>query len=194
MENETKILNLNLEISSLKNHTLNLKKELDISREEILKFKEKERNWKDEMALHKATSKESHASAEVELKNRILSLEGELKKQRERCITIIEEKEDEVNMLKSNMETTLEAAFRAAAKTAATTAISRDSSLSNKGEASYPEESSDIYARETLLQTENRRKLLSASILESAVSNMVPSSGLRKKKSGSVGRDQVCVN
>ena len=40
-----------------------------------------------------------------------MQLEGELQKQRDRCLTLIEEKEDEVNMLKSNMELAFEQAF-----------------------------------------------------------------------------------
>ena len=84
--------------------------------DELSKCEDRERKSNEEMLLYKANCKEMQANVEVELKNRILDLEGELKKQRERCMTIIEEKEDEVNMLKSNMETTLEAAFRAAAK------------------------------------------------------------------------------
>ena len=53
------------------------------------------------------------AAHEADLKNKILQLEEEVGKQRQRCMTIIEEKEDEVAMLKSTMETTIEMAFRA---------------------------------------------------------------------------------
>ena len=123
LEREGEVANLNMEISHLKEHITRLRNDLEHSHEEISKYKEKEGNWKGEMVLYKASCRESQTNSEADLKNRILSLEGELKKQRERCMTIIEEKEDEVNMLKSNMETTLEAAFRAAAKTAAAASI-----------------------------------------------------------------------
>merc|ERR1712029_166212 len=51
--------------------------------------------------------------SELDLKNKVIQLESEVEKQRQRCLTIIEEKEDEVAMLKSTMETTIEMAFRA---------------------------------------------------------------------------------
>ena len=193
MESESNVQTLNLEVSNLKDHIRMLKKDHDEYQREIKKFQEQESIWKQEMALYKATCKESQTNAEVDLKNRILSLEEELKKQRERCLTIIEEKEDEVNMLKSNMESTLEAAFRAAAKTAANSALTKGSSMPNE-ESIY---SANISPS---LQIENSHKILSASIIESAVSKASSSAHnkelsnlnrLRRTKSVSVGRDQV---
>ncbi len=50
-------------------------------------------------------------TAESDYRSKILQLEAELQKQRDRCLTLIEEKEDEVDMLKSNMELAFERAF-----------------------------------------------------------------------------------
>ena len=50
---------------------------------------------------------------ELDLKGKVLHLETELQKQRERCLTLIEEKEDEVASLKSSVSLALEAALAA---------------------------------------------------------------------------------
>ena len=195
MESESKVHNLHLEVSNLKDHIRMLKKDNEDCQVEIKRFQEKENIWKQEMVLYKASCKETQSNAEADLKNRILSLEEELKKQRERCLTIVEEKEDEVNMLKSNMESTLEAAFRAAAKTAANSALTRGPSTSNE-ESIYSAEVSPS------LQIDNSHKILSASIIESAVSNASSSAHnkelsnrnrLHRAKSVSIGRDQVSL-
>jgi len=61
----------------------------------------------------KKEAKDVQSATVKDLKNRIVQLEAEVSKQRQRCLTIIEEKEDEVAMLKSTMESTIEMAFRA---------------------------------------------------------------------------------
>ena len=125
MDSETKVIKLKEEIGCMKEQIRKLKGDLIISQNEVATLKEHEEYWKHEISKLKDKAREAQATAEVDLKNRILSLEEELKKQRDRCITIIEEKEDEVQMLKSNMETTLEAAFRAAANTAARSVLAK---------------------------------------------------------------------
>ncbi len=50
------------------------------------------------------------------MKGKILQLEYELQKQRDRCLALIEEKEDEVASLKSSVSIALEAALSAAAQ------------------------------------------------------------------------------
>ena len=55
---------------------------------------------------------------EQDLKGTIVQLETELQKQRERCLTLIEEKEDEVASLKSSVSIALEAALTAAVQPA----------------------------------------------------------------------------
>ena len=127
MDSETKVIKLKDEIGCMKEQMRKLKGDLIISQTEVATLKEHEEYWKHEISKLKDKAREAQATAEVDLKNRILSLEEELKKQRDRCITIIEEKEDEVQMLKSNMETTLEAAFRAAANTAARSVLAKGS-------------------------------------------------------------------
>ena len=127
MDSETKVIKLKEEIGCMKEQIRKLKGDLIISQNEVTTLKDHEESWKHEISKLKDKAREAQATAEVDLKNRILSLEEELKKQRDRCITIIEEKEDEVQMLKSNMETTLEAAFRAAANTAARSVLAKGS-------------------------------------------------------------------
>ena len=149
------------------------------------------------MLVYKANCKEMQVNVEVELKNRILDLEGELKKQRERCMTIIEEKEDEVNMLKSNMETTLEAAFRAAAKTAANSALAKEISHfeNNDYNQKIKRDSNSTFSVDEVFTTN------SGSIIETSHSNNCPSTNTdisstrrsRRSKSGSVSRDHVRV-
>ena len=51
-----------------------------------------------------------------ELTLKIVELEDELNKQRERCLILIEEKEDEISTLKSGVAVALEAALNAAAQ------------------------------------------------------------------------------
>ena len=199
MEREEEVQNLKSQVVDLKGRIRILRKDLELSREEICKTKEREGGWKDSMAQYKVTSRESQASSEAEFRNRILSLEEELKKQRERCITIIEEKEDEVNMLKSNMEAALEAAFRAAANTAA----GRGSPMPNKSGSpsirSFP--STPFHDQNDILETS--QKLIAASIVEStnAISNHSTKlrvscnrQRIRRSKSGSTGRDQVSIS
>ncbi len=48
------------------------------------------------------------------MKGKILQLETELQKQRDRCLALIDEKEDEVASLKSSVSVALEAALSAA--------------------------------------------------------------------------------
>ena len=201
-ERETEINNLNIEISGLKNQVRRLRVDLEHSEEEISKFKEKENDLKDNMALYQVSCREARANSETDLKNRILSLEGELKNQRERCITIIEEKEDEVSMMKSNMETTLEAAFRAAAKTAAQTAIEKGPPMSHRDRLLHSLDSSTALPNDQFELGDTGQQILAASIVESATSssssfaNITGAGGvqrLRRTKSDSVGKDQVSI-
>lgn len=195
LESQSKILSLNSEVSNQKKKAEKLRFDLDKCNEELSRYEERERKSKEEIAIYKASCKESQANTEVELKNRILNLEGELKKQRERCMTIIEEKEDEVNMLKSNMETTLEAAFRAAAKTAAKSALGNETSISEKNDLQLRIQQ---YGNQSLHVDESYGSS-DASAVEStsynhgvSVATDLPSTRrFRRSKSGSVSRDQV---
>ena len=195
LESQSKVASLNLEVSNLKERTGKLRMDLDKCNEELSRYEERERKSKEEIAIYKANCKESQANTEVELKNRILNLESELKKQRERCMTIIEEKEDEVNMLKSNMETTLEAAFRAAAKTAAKSALGNESSISENNDLRLKNQQ---YGNQSLY-VDDSYSSGAGSVVESVTSNNgfsattnIPSAQrLRRSKSGSVSRDQV---
>ncbi len=72
----------------------------------------------------KQSSKDRLDAVEAEYRGKVLGLETELQKQRERCLTLIEEKEDEVNMLKANMELAFENSFAAAAATVAASSAS----------------------------------------------------------------------
>ena len=171
-----------------------MKIDLNKCHEDIARFEERERKSNEEISIYKANCKELQANAELELKNRIINLESELKKQRERCMTIIEEKEDEVNMLKSNMETTLEAAFRAAAKTAAKSAIGNEHSLfetnlrpKNQHQNSQSTPSDESFTiSETIVENTSPN---SFSVSSSATSTQ----RLRRSKSGSVSRENVSI-
>ena len=108
-------------------------------------------------------------------------------------MTIIEEKEDEVNMLKSNMETTLEAAFRAAAKTAAKSAMGNDASkldrdfgLKNQHKNNQSSPSDKSYSTsESIVENASPNNSFSAS------QSLSSTQRLRRSKSGSVSRDNV---
>ena len=193
LESQSKIHNLQEEVSSLREKVEHFKKDLSNCHEELARYEERERKTNEEMSIYKANCKESQVNVELELKNRIINLESELKKQRERCMTIIEEKEDEVNMLKSNMETTLEAAFRAAAKTAAKSALGNDTSKFDRdfGQKNQHQNSQS--------SPSDKSYSISESIVENASPNDSLSTGhslsstqrLRRSKSGSVSRDNV---
>ena len=145
------------------------------------------------MSIYKANCKESQINVELELKNRIINLESELKKQRERCMTIIEEKEDEVNMLKSNMETTLEAAFRAAAKTAAKSALGNDTSKFDRdfGQKNQHQNSQSSPIDKCYSLSESTIENASPNNSVSTSHSLSSTQRLRRSKSGSVSRDNV---
>ena len=201
MDSETKVIKLKEEIGCMKEQIRKLKGDLIISQNEVATLKEHEEYWKHEISKLKDKAREAQATAEVYLKNRILSLEEELKKQRDRCITIIEEKEDEVQMLKSNMETTLEAAFRAAANTAARSVLAKGALQQTPVDFDDPnfmhadgtvEDTSTKWNRNessplSMTAKEFRDTELSDEQRESSIH------GPGKTKSGFTGRDQVKV-
>ena len=201
MDSETKVIKLKEEIGCMKEQIRKLKGDLIISQNEVTTLKEHEEYWKHEISKLKDKAREAQATAEVDLKNRILSLEEELKKQRDRCITIIEEKEDEVQMLKSNMETTLEAAFRAAANTAARSVLAKGSSQQTPvafGDQNFIH--TDCTVEDTSTKW-NRNESSSLSmtateLCDSELSDKQRESSINvpgKTKSGFTGRDQVKV-
>ena len=196
MDSETKVIKLKEEIGCMKEQIRKLKGDLIISQNEVTTLKEHEEYWKHEISKLKDKAREAQATAEVDLKNRILSLEEELKKQRDRCITIIEEKEDEVQMLKSNMETTLEAAFRAAANTAARSVLAKGSSQQTPvdfGDQNF------IHTDTSTKWNRNESSSLSmtaAEFCDTELSDKQRESSIHgqgKTKSGFTGRDQVNV-
>ncbi len=79
----------------------------------------KQRGTSELFSVLPQSSKDRLESVESDFRSKVLGLEAELQKQRERCLVLIEEKEDEVNMLKSNMEMAFEKTFAAAAAAAA---------------------------------------------------------------------------
>ncbi len=81
---------------------------------------------------------------ESDFRAKVLGLETELQKQRDRCLTLIEEKEDEVNMLKSNMEMAFEKTFAAA--TAAANTVGGDSNFEG-GTRMTPERERELQLR-----------------------------------------------
>ena len=200
MDSETKVIKLKEEIGCMKEQIRKLKGDLIISQNEVATLKEHEEYWKHEISKLKDKAREAQATAEVDLKNRILSLEEELKKQRDRCITIIEEKEDEVQMLKSNMETTLEAAFRAAANTAARSVLAKGSLQQTPVDFDQNFMPNDCTVEDTSIKP-NRNESSPLSVAANEFSDTELSDkqressihGQGKTKSGFTGRDQVNV-
>ncbi|TRY76795.1 hypothetical protein TCAL_07417 [Tigriopus californicus] len=106
---KTKTQDLESRVTSLKKRNMELECE---NREAKTRVETLEKSIQDlnESALERELAKEQ------EFKTKYLNVECELQKQRERCLTLIEEKEDEVSMLKSNMELVFQKAFAANAK------------------------------------------------------------------------------
>jgi hypothetical protein len=72
---------------------------------------EKEKELRETLAAAKQSARSKMEELDSEYRAKTAQLEEELQKQRERCITLIEEKEDEVSMLKANMELAFESSF-----------------------------------------------------------------------------------
>ena len=102
---------------TLKGALAGAKQEAESLRSKVAGHKRKEAELHAALEALKADSKEALTAHDSDTKAKIVQLEAEVAKQRQRCLTIIDEKEDEVAMLKSTMEATIEAAFRAAAST-----------------------------------------------------------------------------
>ena len=67
-------------------------------------FKAIEKNLKDQIMEIKEKAKKDLETREIESKTKMLALEAEVQKQRERTISLISEKDDEIQALKSKIE------------------------------------------------------------------------------------------
>lgn len=123
------ILNLKSQVAELEDRVETLRRQLTASGQEKMELETSLQDLEEVVAITKKKAKEDLDQKENEFRAKILSLESELQKQRDRCLTLIEEKEDEVpdddldldhhhlslifqvNMLKSNMELAFETAF-----------------------------------------------------------------------------------
>lgn len=103
---KTKMQDLESRAASLKKRNLELECE---NREGQARIESLEKSMRD---LNESVT-ERELAKEQEFKTKYLNVERELQKQRERCLTLIAEKEDEVSMLKSNMELAFQKAFAA---------------------------------------------------------------------------------
>ena len=101
-------------IDFLQDKVASLRRQLMDSEQAREKLSVREKELQSTLASLKLSMKDQHESAESEHRAKLTVLETELQKQRERCLTLIEEKEDEVSMLKSNMELAFEKAFTSA--------------------------------------------------------------------------------
>ena len=97
----------NLQLSLREAH-----QEIDALKADVQKGSDREARLQAKMGVLREEAVNAKCQNEADLKNKIIQLEAEVGKQRQRCLTIIEEKEDEVAHLKSAMETTIEMAFR----------------------------------------------------------------------------------
>ena len=102
----------NLQLSLRQAH-----QEIDALKADVQKGSDREARLQAKMGVLREEAVNAKCQNEADLKNKIIQLEAEVGKQRQRCLTIIEEKEDEVAHLKSAMETTIEMAFRYGATT-----------------------------------------------------------------------------
>ena len=105
-------------ILGLKTKISELQDKIALMRQQIIEGEKEKRKETDRAKILQKTLNETRTenqtkldAMENEYRSKMLKLESELQKQRERCLTLIEEKEDEVNMLKSNMELAFDSAF-----------------------------------------------------------------------------------
>lgn len=110
---EEEMLALRSQIGDLKQECGRLRNQLILCEDKEILFKSSEAQIQVQLSELKCAHKEALEAKESDLKAKMLQLESEVQKQRERCLALIAEKEDEVATLKSNMELALETAFSA---------------------------------------------------------------------------------
>ena len=105
------VLTLKLKAAELEDRVALLASQLSESEAERAAAEAREAAAREGAAGHRREAREAALAAESEHRSRMMHLETELQKQRDRCLTLIEEKEDEVAMLKSNVAVAFESAF-----------------------------------------------------------------------------------
>ena len=105
------VLSLKTQISELQDKIALLRQQLLESEDNNSAQLQREQELTALLKEAKLEAKEKLESLDNDYKAKLLNLESELQKQRERCLTLIEEKEDEVAMLKSSLESAFEKAF-----------------------------------------------------------------------------------
>ena len=99
------------EIMKLKSHIAELNQKLKYANQQLSNFETQEsdfkaieKNLKDQLLETKEKAKKDLETREIESKTKMLALEAEVQKQRERTISLISEKDDEIQALKSKIE------------------------------------------------------------------------------------------
>ena len=99
------------EIMKLKSHIAELNQKLKYANQQLTNFETQEsdfkaieKNLKDQIMEIKEKAKKDLETREIESKTKMLALEAEVQKQRERTISLISEKDDEIQALKSKIE------------------------------------------------------------------------------------------
>ena len=139
---------LKTQVRELKDQNAVARQQLEAVNKERSALRVREKELLEASAELKQKHRQALEAAEADYRSRVHNLETEFQKQRDRCLTLIEEKEDEVSMLKSNMELAFESAFsqpdkesqlKMAANSIARTRTTSTGSRSRKSSSAFPE-------------------------------------------------------